>query len=62
MKGSLQWQEIAAPAVLLLAGLFLTAGVCLQWLSLEKMQNLWPVALILSALAEMVSCDVRETS
>lgn len=57
-----EFEEVAAPVVLLLTGLFLTGGVCLQWLSLDRMQNLWPAALLLSGLVEMVRFNVRERS
>ncbi len=54
------WQDVVAPVILLLTGLFLTSGACLEWLSLDKMQNLWPAALILFCLVDMVTTDVRE--
>jgi hypothetical protein len=62
MKRSVDWQDVAAPLVLLLTGLLLTSGVCMQWLSLEKMQNLWPAALLLAGLVKVVSFDGRNSS
>jgi hypothetical protein len=61
MKHSVDWQDVAAPLVLLLTGLLLTSGACMHWLSLEKMQNLWPAALLLAGLVKMVSFDGRKS-
>jgi hypothetical protein len=62
MKRSVDWQDVAIPLVLLFTGLLLTSGACLRWLSLDKMQNLWPAGMILAVLAESVSFDGRKRS
>jgi hypothetical protein len=40
------WVTIALPIVLMLTGLILMGGDFLGVLSLDRIQNLWPVALI----------------
>jgi hypothetical protein len=62
MKHSVDWQDVAAPLVLLLTGLLLTSGACMQWLSFDRMQNLWPAAVLLAGLVKMVSFDGRKSS
>ena len=56
-RGTQDWQDVAAPLVLLVTGVLLTSGACLQWLSFDKMQSLWPAGLILSGLAGMLGPD-----
>lgn len=51
------WKDLASPLVLLLTGLVLTSGACFEWLSFDRMENLWPAALLLSGLAGLVGPD-----
>jgi hypothetical protein len=47
------WQNIAIPIVFLLTGLILVGGDSLGLLSLDRIQNLWPLALILVGVMEL---------
>jgi len=48
------WESIALPIILMLTGLVLVAGSGLGVVSLDRIQNLWPVALILIGLTELL--------
>lgn len=48
------WESIALPVILMLTGLVLIGGSGLGVVSLDRIQNLWPVALILIGLTELV--------
>lgn len=48
------WESIALPIILMLTGLILLVGSGLGVVSLDRIQNLWPVALILIGLSELV--------
>lgn len=48
------WQNIALPVVLMLTGAILLGGDFLGMLSLENIQNFWPLALILTGLTELI--------
>ena len=48
------WEELALPIILMLTGLVLLAGSGLGVVSLDRIQNLWPSALILIGLSELV--------
>lgn len=48
------WECIAIAVVLMLTGAILVGGDCLGMLSLDRIQNLWPLALITIGLAELV--------
>lgn len=48
------WESIALPIILMLTGLILLVGSGLGVVSLDRIQNLWPVALILVGLSELV--------
>jgi hypothetical protein len=52
-KRRLRWQDVALPMVLLMTGVVLIAGDSLGLLSLDRIQNLWPLAFILVGLAEL---------
>jgi Domain of unknown function (DUF5668) len=56
------WEDIALPMVLIVTGVILLAGDYLGILSLDRIQDLWPVAVIAIGLVELVSMDgERET-
>jgi hypothetical protein len=56
------WEDIALPMVLIVTGIILLTGDYLGILSLERIQNLWPVAVIAIGLVELISMDgQRET-
>jgi len=48
------WEGLALPIILMLTGLVLLAGSGLGVVSLDRIQNLWPSALILIGLSELV--------
>jgi hypothetical protein len=48
------WEGLALPIILMLTGLVLLAGGGLGVVSLDRIQNLWPSALILVGLSELV--------
>ena len=47
------WQNLAIPIVLLMTGLVLVGGDGMGVLSLERIQNFWPLALIVVGIIEM---------
>lgn len=51
--GRLDWESIAIPIVLMLTGLILVGGDYFGVLSLDRIQNLWPAAVILIGLTEL---------
>ncbi len=58
-------ETIALPVVLLLTGLILIGGDRVGVFSLDRIENLWPVALILVGLSDLLSSsndDSRDTS
>ncbi len=48
------WEDVALPIILMLTGLILLGGSGLGMVSLDRIQNLWPVALILVGLSELI--------
>ncbi len=48
-----QWQDIALPIVLMVTGLILLGGDYLGMLSLDRIQNLWPLALIVIGFLDL---------
>jgi len=48
------WQNVAIPIVFLLTGLVLVGGDSLGLLSLDRIQNLWPLSIILVGVLELV--------
>lgn len=48
------WEAIALPIVLMLTGLILMGGDLLGVLSLDRIQNFWPVALIAIGATELM--------
>lgn len=49
------WESIALPIILMITGFVLLSGDYLGVLSLDRIQNLWPVALITIGLAELMA-------
>ncbi len=49
------FESLALPVTLLLTGLILIGGDRVGLLSLDRIQNLWPVALILVGLSELLT-------
>ncbi len=47
------WQDLALPMVLLITGIILLGGDWMGLLSLDRIQNLWPVSFILVGLIEL---------
>ncbi|MBV8069195.1 MAG: hypothetical protein JO270_04770 [Acidobacteriaceae bacterium] len=47
------WQSLAAPAVLILTGLLLVIGELLGIVSVVRIENLWPMAVLLIGLSEL---------
>ena len=48
------WQNLALPFVLMITGAILLAGDGFGLLSLDRIQNLWPMAVILIGLADLM--------
>ncbi len=48
------WESITLPIILIVTGLVLVAASGFGIVSLDRIQNLWPVALILVGLSEMI--------
>ena len=59
-----EFESLALPVVLLLTGLILVGGDRVGILSLDRIQNLWPVALILVGLSDLLTSgsDDSDTS
>ena len=49
------WEGIALPIVLMITGLILLGGDYLGMVSLERIQNLWPLALIVIGFVELAA-------
>jgi hypothetical protein len=56
------WENIALPLVLIVTGLILLGGDYLGILSLDRIQNLWPVAVIAIGLLELIAMDSEDES
>lgn len=48
-----EWQTLAMPVVLILTGLLLMVGEGLGLLSMVRVENLWPLAVLLIGLSEL---------
>ena len=55
----MDWVTVAVPIVLMLAGIVLLIGSWLGLLSLDRIQNLWPGAVIVIGLAELIPMSVE---
>lgn len=55
MKQKMDWESVALPIILMTTGLILVAGDYLGVLSLDRIQNLWPMAVIVIGLTELIS-------
>jgi hypothetical protein len=49
------WETIAVAIVLMATGFFLLSGDLFGILSLDRIQNLWPVALIVTGVIDLFS-------
>lgn len=48
------WESLALPIILMLTGLVLVTASGFGVVSLDRIQNLWPMALVLVGLSELV--------
>ena len=55
-------ESLILPVILLLTGLILVGGDRVGILSLDRIQNLWPVALILVGLTDLLTSSSDEPS
>ena len=55
------FESLALPVILLLTGLILVGGDRVGLLSLDRIQNLWPVALILVGLSDLLTVNSDES-
>ena len=53
------WQTLALPFVLMITGVILLAGDGFGLLSLDRIQNLWPMAVILVGLADLLPAPLE---
>jgi hypothetical protein len=53
----LRWQDLALPAVLVLTGTILIAANWLGLISLDRIQDLWPAAFILTGLVQLAPVE-----
>jgi hypothetical protein len=53
--GQNDWEGIALPIVLMITGVILLGGDYLGMLSLDRIQNLWPLALIVIGFVELAA-------
>ncbi|HEX3684111.1 MAG TPA: hypothetical protein VHU83_16380 [Bryobacteraceae bacterium] len=58
-SGYRDWETIAVAIVLMATGLFLLGGDLFGILSLDRIQNLWPVALIVGGVIDLLSHGTR---
>ncbi len=56
-----EYESLILPVILLLTGLILIGGDRVGILSLDRIQNLWPVALILIGLSDFLNGSSEET-
>ena len=49
----MDWESVVIPIILMLTGVILLVGDRLGVLSLDRIQNLWPVGVILIGLTEL---------
>jgi hypothetical protein len=59
-KRNLRWQDVALPMVLCLTGAILIGADWLGFLSLDRIQQLWPVVFILTGLVELAPIESRD--
>lgn len=48
------WETLGVAIVLMATGLILIGGDWLGWLSLDRIQNLWPAALIVIGMIDLL--------
>jgi F0F1-type ATP synthase assembly protein I len=49
-----EWESVGLAIVLIATGLILVGGDVLGWLSLDRIQNLWPAALIVIGMIDLL--------
>ena len=57
-----QFESLLLPVVLLMTGLILLGGDRVGLLSLDRIENLWPVAFILVGLSDLLTSSDTETA
>lgn len=55
MTGEREWESIALPIAMILTGLILVGGDLVGLVSLDRIQNCWPVALISIGVMELLA-------
>lgn len=53
ITGVREWEEVALPIAMILTGLILIGGAMMGFVSLERIQNCWPIALISIGVMEL---------
>lgn len=53
------WESLVLPLVLMITGLLVLFGADAGLLSLDRIQNLWPAAIILVGLAELLPSSTK---
>ena len=61
-KQSSSFEALVLPVVLLLTGLILIGGDRVGILSLDRIQNLWPMALIIVGLSDFLASNDEPTT
>lgn len=61
-RAPMNWESLALPIILMLTGLILVIGSVLGVLSLDRIQNLWPGAVIVIGLTELVNLSDANTA
>jgi len=54
------WESLLVPAVLMLTGVLVLAGADFGVVSLDRIKDLWPAAIILVGLADLLPEGSRE--
>ncbi len=62
VRGLGDWETVAIAIILMTTGLVLVGGDLFGILSLDRIQNLWPVALIAVGVIDLLSYDDNQSS
>ncbi len=54
------WESVLLPIVLMVTGALVLAGADFGMVSLDRIRDLWPVAIILVGVADLLPDRVRE--
>lgn len=49
------WKAVVLPIVLVLTGLILVGGDLAGFLSLDRIQNYWPLAVVIAGLTDLIA-------